>query len=151
MKKILFVFLFGIFSFYNAFGQQTIVMGSVNDATSNEPIPGVIVTIEGTNLSTTTDGLGVFSFNNNVPFGEQMLNLSKEGYVTNRYPIVVNEGKTVDITDMILEVDVVATTCSSRAPATSSTRRGQRSRGSCLDPKIPLPRQIPHNVMHPSS
>ena len=105
MKRILFIFLFGIFSIFTAFAQQTTVKGSVNDAVSNEPIPDVTITIEGTNLSTVTDGLGVFSFSSNVPLGEQMLNLSKDGYLTNRYPIVVNEGKTVNITDMSLEVD----------------------------------------------
>ncbi len=105
MKKILFIFLFGIFSVFTAFAQQTIVKGSVKDAVSNEPIPDVTITIEGTNLSTITDGLGVFSFNSDVPLGEQMLNLSKDGYLTNRYPIVVNEGKTVNITDMSLEID----------------------------------------------
>ena len=106
MKKIVFIFLLGIFSVFTAFSQQTIVTGSVKDAASNEPIPNVTITIEGTNLSLITDGLGAFSFSSNVPLGEQMLNLSKQGYITNRYPIVVNEGKTVNITDMALEFDV---------------------------------------------
>lgn len=106
MKKPVFIFLFGIFSVLTAFAQQTIVKGSVKDATSNQPIPNVTVTIEGTDISTSTDGFGMFNFEADVPLGEQMLNLSKEGYLTNRYPIVVNEGQTVDITDMIMDIDV---------------------------------------------
>jgi len=105
MKKILFIFLFGIFSVVTGFSQQTIVKGSVNDAVSNEPIPDVTVTLEGTNLSMLTDDLGMFLFDSNVPLGEQMLNLSKDGYFANRYPIIVNEGKTVNIADMSLEID----------------------------------------------
>lgn len=106
MKKPLLFFLFGIFSVISALAQQTVVKGSVKDAASNEPIPEVTVTIEGTGISTTTDGFGMFVLDSNLPLGEQMLNLSKEGYITNRYPIVVNEGKTVDITDMIMDIDV---------------------------------------------
>ena len=84
---------------------QTIVRGSVVDAVSGEPIPDVTVDIENTLLTTKTDALGVFSFTSNVPLGEQVLILSKIGYLTARYPIVVNEGQTVDITDMFLNID----------------------------------------------
>ena len=105
MKKSFFIFLFGIFSMFTAFAQQTIVKGSVKDAVTNEPIPEVTITIEGTNLTATTDALGEFTFSANVPLGEQMLNLSKLGYITGRYPIVVNEGQTVNITDMTLDID----------------------------------------------
>ena len=106
MKKKFFYFLFGIFFVFSAFSQQTIVKGSVIDASSNEPIPNVNVTIEGTNLSTTTDGFGMFSFTGDIPLGEQIINISKDEYLTNRYPIVVNQGQTVDITDMTLDIDV---------------------------------------------
>jgi len=40
-----------------------------------------------------------------VPLGEQILKISKIGYTTKRYPIVVNEGQTVNITDMTLDID----------------------------------------------
>ncbi len=110
MKKYFFYFLFGIFFVFTAFAQETIVKGSVIDAASNNPIPDATVTIEGTNLSTTTDGFGMFSFSGNIPLGEQILNLSKQEYITNRYPIVVNEGQTVNITDMTLDIDVSEST-----------------------------------------
>ena len=106
MKKPLLIFLFGIFSFLTASAQETLVKGSVKDAASNEPIPDVTVSIEGTNTTTQTDGFGMFVLNKNVPLGEQVLILSKEGYVTNRYPIVVNEGQTVDISDMVMDIDL---------------------------------------------
>ncbi len=106
MNKTLCIFLFGIFSAFTAFAQQTIVKGSVKNATSFEPISGVTITIEETQQTTQTDALGEFIFSDNVPLGEQVLRISKDGYVAKRYPIVVNEGQTVNITDMTLDVDI---------------------------------------------
>ncbi len=105
MKKGLFIFLFGIFSIFTAFAQQTIVKGSVKHAISFEPIPDVTITIEETQQTTQTNVLGEFIFSDNVPLGEQVLKISKEGYTTKRYPIVVNDGQTVNITDMTLDID----------------------------------------------
>ncbi len=86
--------------------QQTIIKGSVKDATSFQPILNVEVTLEDSVLSTLSDVQGEFSFSVNVPLGEQILKISKPGYVTKRFPILVNEGDIVDITDMILERDL---------------------------------------------
>ncbi|VAV82977.1 Thiamin-regulated outer membrane receptor Omr1 [hydrothermal vent metagenome] len=106
MKKSLFIFLLGVFSVFTAFAQQTVIKGSVKDAINNQPIPDVTVTIEETLQVTKTDAKGEFSFTTNVPLGEQILKISKYGYTTKRYPIVVNEGQTVNITDMTLDVDI---------------------------------------------
>ena len=106
MKKSILIFLLGVFLVSTAFAQQTIIKGSVKDAVTNLPIPEVTITIEETSHSTKTDAKGEFSFTRNVPLGEQVLNVSKQGYITARYPIVVNEGSTVNITDMFLKIDV---------------------------------------------
>ncbi len=103
MKKHLFIFLFGIFSAFAMHAQQAIVKGSVTEAVSYEPIPEVTVTVEGTDLNVVTDEAGEFQFLESVPLGEQVLVVSKSGYISKRYPIVVNQGQTVDITDMTLE------------------------------------------------
>ncbi len=105
MKKKLLIFLFGFFSIFTAFSQQTLVKGSVKESISLEPIADVLVTIEETDQTTQTNAFGEFEFTLNIPLGEQVLRISKIGYVTRRYPIVVNENQTVNITDMILEVD----------------------------------------------
>ncbi|SHG87919.1 carboxypeptidase-like regulatory domain-containing protein [Winogradskyella jejuensis] len=105
MKKSFLLFLFGIAFSLVSFAQQTLVKGSVLDGTTGEPIPDVTVTIEGTELSTITDAKGEFSFSANVPLGEQVLKIEKVGYETKRYPIVVNQGKTVDISGMTLDFD----------------------------------------------
>lgn len=100
MKNSLFIFLFGIFSTVTAVAQQTVVKGSVTESISLNPIPNVIITIEGTEITTKTDANGLFEFTTGLPLGEQILNVSKEDYVAKRYPIVINEGQTVNITDM---------------------------------------------------
>ncbi|MDB2462953.1 TonB-dependent receptor, partial [Algibacter sp.] len=89
--------------------QNPLIKGSVLDVLSYEPIEGVIVEIEKTNLSQLTDVLGTFTFKENIPLGEQILRISKTGFITKRYPITVNEGQTVNITDMVLESDVSQT------------------------------------------
>ena len=81
MKKSLLIFLFGLFSVCTAIAQQTTVKGSVKDAASQEPLPDVLVTIEGTEISTTTDATGAFIFDAVLPLGEQVLRLNKLGYL----------------------------------------------------------------------
>ena len=90
----------------SAFAQQTIIKGSVKDAATNQPIPDVTITIEETSFTTKTNSNAEFQFTRNIPLGEQVLNVAKAGYITARYPIVVNEGSTVDISDMVLKIDV---------------------------------------------
>ncbi|TYB78912.1 carboxypeptidase regulatory-like domain-containing protein [Bizionia myxarmorum] len=108
MKKILIVFLFGIFSSLTAFAQQTVVKGSVTEAISFDPIPNVTVSIEGTDFTTLTDDNGMFEFTSGLPLGDQILRISKDDYLFKRYPIVINEGQTVDIADMTLQKDNAA-------------------------------------------
>ncbi len=45
----------------NAAAQQTTISGSVTDAETSEPLPGVNIVIKGTNQGTTTDAQGAFS------------------------------------------------------------------------------------------
>ncbi len=88
-----------------ALAQKTLVKGSVKHAVSFEPIPEVTVTIIETSQNTKTNSLGEFEFSLDVPLGEQILIISKEGYITAKYPITVNEFQIVNITDMIMEAD----------------------------------------------
>ncbi|WP_396602812.1 carboxypeptidase regulatory-like domain-containing protein [Algibacter sp. R77976] len=108
MNKITLIFLFGFFSIsLNA--QQTLIKGSVVDAIVFQPIEGVTVTIQDSELTQLTNALGVFTFQENIPLGEQILSISKIGFITKRYPITVDEGETVNITDMVLERDTSQT------------------------------------------
>jgi len=105
MKKSFLILLFGVFSVLSSFAQNTIIKGSVLDGTTGEPIPDVTITIEETGQVVKTDINGEFQFPGIVPLGEQFLKIEKQDYETKRYPIVVNQGKTVDISGMTLDYD----------------------------------------------
>ncbi|KJD31690.1 TonB-dependent receptor [Tamlana nanhaiensis] len=104
IKPLIIPLLFGIISF-TAPCQNTMVIGSILDAFSYQPIEGVTVTIESTNDFVLTNINGEFNFEDSLPLGEQMLQISKTGYLSKRIPIVINEGKTVDLTGITLEKD----------------------------------------------
>ena len=87
------------------YAQQTLVKGTVQQKGNFEPVPDVTVTFEGTETSTSTDENGMFQFSQTVPLGEQYLQVTKEGFLTARYPVVVNEGGTLNI-DMFIEYDL---------------------------------------------
>ena len=84
------------------FAQNTIVRGSVFDSQSGNPIADVLITIEENGQSVKTDLNGEFQFPNTIPLGEQVLKVEKKYYTTKRYPIVINAGKTLDISGMTL-------------------------------------------------
>ncbi|GAA3558229.1 carboxypeptidase-like regulatory domain-containing protein [Snuella lapsa] len=88
---------------FTSFLQGAFIKGSVVDMVSLQPIKDVTITIESTKQIVHTNEIGAFVFSGKVPLGEQILVLSKVGYVTKRYPIIVNENETVSIFDMTLE------------------------------------------------
>lgn len=86
---------------------QTQVKGVVVDGITSESIPDVTISLEGTTAFTQTNGLGVFILNENLPLGDQILVLAKNGFVTQRMPIIINEGQTLDMAEISLSIDVV--------------------------------------------
>ncbi|MDY8135299.1 TonB-dependent receptor [Aquimarina sp. 2201CG5-10] len=87
--------------------QQTGLKGKIVDATTNENLSGAIITIEGTEISTITNNLGEFDFGNaQLPLGEQIALISKEGYIAKRFPITINEGSILDLKKIDLDYDL---------------------------------------------
>ncbi len=105
MKKQILSFLFVCFNVFFVFAQQTVVKGIVKDMLTNQPIEGVSVSFENSELTVYTDDMGFFQFSAAVPLGEQMLSLSKAGYLSARFPIIVNEEQILNIQDMMLSLD----------------------------------------------
>ncbi len=69
------------------------IEGTVLDEVSEEPISGATVTVEGTGLSTTTDGSGDYVIAN-VPHGFYTLTASAPGYESlSKTPVEVKAGK----------------------------------------------------------
>lgn len=106
MYKSIYIPLFLLFTGFG-FAQQTQVTGTVVGDTDEVPIPDVEITIEETLLSTETSLKGVFTLEgDDLPLGEQILIVSKEGYLTKRYPIVINQGETLDLGLLYLKQDI---------------------------------------------
>ena len=105
MKKQILSFLFVCFASLYSFAQQTTIRGVVNDMLTSQPIDAVLVQLEGTELTTLTDPQGAFALLLDVPLGEQMLVLSKDGFLNARYPVVVSEGSDLNLPDLMLEID----------------------------------------------
>ncbi|WP_371815905.1 hypothetical protein [Flavobacterium sp. CS20] len=106
MNKSIFLSLFLLFSSL-VFSQQTSVTGIIVQDVDEQPIPDVELSIEGTLLSVKTNNKGVFNLQGSeLPLGEQMLLVDKEGYVSKRYPIIINEGETLDLGTLYIKVDI---------------------------------------------
>ena len=105
MKKQILSFLFVCFANTYAFSQQTSIRGVVKDMLTAQPIAQVLVQLEGTDLNALTAVDGTFAFVLDVPLGEQFLLLSKNDFISARYPIVVIEGETLNLTDLKIEFD----------------------------------------------
>ena len=106
MKKTILTLFLTVTSVLLMRAQETVVKGQVIDADSTKPVSGVSVAIKGTSLSQTTDDLGSFNFNNDLPLGEQALMVSKAGYFAKTFTIIIEAGKTVDLSTIILNHDL---------------------------------------------
>lgn len=92
MKKKLFAVLL-LTSIYIASGQSSTLEGTITEEESKVALSNAIVSLYGTTLITRTDANGGFSFTTNLPFGEQILNISKDGYEEQFVPIDIAVGQ----------------------------------------------------------
>jgi len=106
MKKTILTLLLSLVTVLFMQAQQTTVKGQVIDADSTDPVTEVSVSIKGETLSQTTDAEGKFNFTSNLPLGEQSLVVEKEGYFTKTFTIIIEEGKVVDLSTIILNQDL---------------------------------------------
>jgi hypothetical protein len=105
MKKQLLSFLLVCFATAYGFAQQTSIRGVVKDMLTAQPVDGAMVQLEGTDLTALTDAEGSFVFLLDVPNGEQLLLITKNNFLTARYPIVVVYGETLSLPDLMLQSD----------------------------------------------
>lgn len=79
MKQVsTFIFIFLLCSSVLSFAQQRQVSGTVKDAGSGQPIPGVIVRVNNSKKTTSTNSEGKFTLQ--LEEGERLLNFSSIGY-----------------------------------------------------------------------
>ena len=94
---------------FTASAQSTVVQGKVLDTNSNDPIPNVEVSIQGSIFSALTDGKGIFIISNaNIPEGEQTLIISKSGYISQRFPIAIHAGESNDLAPILMSLDLIS-------------------------------------------
>ncbi len=87
--------------------QEAIVMGRVIDADATEPVSNVEIRIVSSVLTATTDALGLFYISSEVlPQGEQVLVISKEGYVTKKIRITIQNGSSVNLDPILFSLDL---------------------------------------------
>ncbi|CAL2090148.1 TonB-dependent receptor [Tenacibaculum sp. 190524A05c] len=86
-----------LFSLMISFGlsAQNIVKGVVKDSSSEGLLQGVSISVEGKNISTTTDVIGAFTLEN-LPDGRHIIVIKKDGYETQNYPVSLS-GSMVDL------------------------------------------------------
>ena len=107
IKQIVFVLCFVLGGYLNIIiSQTTLIKGRVIDSNSNDPIAEAFVLVSSKSFSTQTDSEGLFYFyDDSIPKGEQVLEISKENYKTLRIPITIYHNKTINLDPVILEID----------------------------------------------
>ncbi|WP_224994830.1 TonB-dependent receptor [Cesiribacter sp. SM1] len=97
------------------------VSGTVTDATAGDPLPGVTVIVEGTNIGTVTDSNGKYSIN--VPNANDALTFSFVGFISQTIPVngrsVINVKLSEDV-EALEEVVVVGYGEQKKATVTGS-------------------------------
>ena len=107
MKRFIFigcvVFLGGI----SSWAQEAILKGRVLETNSYEPIPDVEIYIQNSAFKVATDALGEFYFlDENLPQGEQILILSKQGYVGLKIPITIQKEASINLNPILMDIDL---------------------------------------------
>src|SRR5699024_10992629 len=97
-----------IFSFCPLFAQETGISGKIVDTDTNSPLPEAELFIQNHQaIRGTTDSDGNFLLQNTeLPLGEQVLVVSKNGYLTKNLPVIIEEGKMLDLNVIGLEIDL---------------------------------------------
>lgn len=105
MKKIGAFLLLGI-SFLGMHAQQASLRGRIVDASGFFGVGGVLVSLEGSFVQTSSLDDGSFELSiENVGEEEQVINLSKSGYQTQRFPVNLQPGVIKDLDQILLEPD----------------------------------------------
>ncbi len=105
-KTILSTVMVAVFSLFalTTFAQGTI-KGVVVDAENGEALIGASVVLDGTTIGTVTDVNGEFSLA--VEAGDQQVNVSFIGYITQKLKVKVSGGQTNNLGQVKLETDAV--------------------------------------------
>ena len=107
MKKIIFTLCVASLMSFTLLAQDAIIKGRVVDTNSSEAIPSVEIRILSSDYNTQTDENGMFLITSNtLPQGEQILVVSKLNYITQSIPITIQNGETINLDPIIMDLDL---------------------------------------------
>jgi len=107
MRKIILTLCLLLTSTVAVLAQDAVVQGRVVDTNSSDAIPDVEISIQSSIFSTKTDASGLFSIiSAELPQGEQVLLVSKSGYIAQRIPITIQNGSTINLDPILLAIDL---------------------------------------------
>ena len=101
------LFLCCYFSISGLYGQDAAVQGRLADEITRQALAGVKVELEGFSQAEFSDAEGNFIFRHPIPLGEQVLVFSGNGYITKRFPVVIEEGLVKELGLLFLEPDLL--------------------------------------------
>ena len=85
-------------------GQETVIKGIVLDGWSRKTLAGVFISVNDSDVFTTTNDQGVFEFTTLLS-GDQMLHIKAHDFVTKKFPLVL-QFEAIDLGEIILERDL---------------------------------------------
>jgi|TARA_R100000479_G_scaffold68390_1_gene32532 hypothetical protein len=107
MKQYLCILWIGLLSSFQLQAQDAVLKGRIVDTNSSEPLPDVEVRIQSSNFNTVTTSEGIFNITgSDLPQGEQVLLVNKVGYHGQRIPIIIQNGETINLDPILLEIDL---------------------------------------------
>lgn len=83
------------------------VTGKVVDSKTQKPLESVVATIQNTTLTALTNSEGIFVFDK-VVIGNQLLEVSSNGYTRQLLSITVTEGVALDLGSILFEEDITS-------------------------------------------
>lgn len=104
MKTISFFFALLLIPLLGFAQVVTEFTGNVIEENSSNPVANAIITVEGTVFATKTNDQGEFTFNEDIPSGEQIIIISKNGYETKYFIVNLVNGNTVIAKNIGLEL-----------------------------------------------
>ena len=94
-------------SSYVCHGQEAVLKGRVIDANSAAVLDGVQVSIDGVVIKSLSNSEGLFDLSRFIlPQGEQVLRIFKQGYYPIRIPVIIQNGKEINLDPIFLELDL---------------------------------------------
>lgn len=107
MKRFIYTLTIILLGTGTSLCQNTRVKGRIIDTNSSEAIPDVDVRIKSSHYSGSTNVDGLFNIEGgDLPQGEQVLLVSKNGYLTLRIPIVIQVGNIIDLDPILMAIDL---------------------------------------------